>query len=54
MKKEDKKMLEVIEKAFEACEKEYADAPKLSDEEIERIIKDVRRSIKEEMHENNC
>lgn len=53
MTKEDKKMLEVIEKAFEVCEKEYANAPKLSDEEIERIIKDVRRSLKEEMHENH-
>ncbi len=54
MKKGDKKMLDVVDKAFDVCEKEYADAPKLSDEEIGRIIKDVRRSIKEEMHENNC
>lgn len=44
--KEEKKMLEQLDKEIEMCWKEYADAPKLSDEEIDRIVKEVRRSIK--------
>ncbi|WP_027093368.1 hypothetical protein [Cohnella thermotolerans] len=41
--KEEERMLASLEADFEACRKEYEDAPKLSDEEIDKIIKDVRR-----------
>lgn len=43
MKKEEKDMLEALEADFEACRKEYGDAPRLGDEEIDRILKDIRK-----------
>jgi len=43
MIKEVNKMLEQLDKDIEECWREYADAPKLSDEEIKNIIKDARR-----------
>jgi len=44
--KEDEKMLKALEADMEACRKEYGDAPKLSDEEIERILKDIRKQTR--------
>ncbi|MCF6094530.1 hypothetical protein L1765_11205 [Microaerobacter geothermalis] len=51
MKREDKIMWDfeidpVLRSEFEACDKEYGDAPKLSEEELDRIIKEVRRDIR--------
>ena len=40
--------MDSLQKEFEACRREYADAPPLSDEELNRIIKEIRRSIREE------
>ncbi|MGG1250557.1 hypothetical protein [Brevibacillus agri] len=50
MQKERRKMdwKESLQKEFEACQREYADASPLSDEELDRIIKDIRRSIRKE------
>jgi len=39
-------MLKALEADMEACRKEYGDAPKLSDEEIERILKDIRKQTR--------
>jgi len=42
-KREGEKMFASLEADLEACRKEYGDAPKLSDEEIDRILKDIRQ-----------
>jgi len=39
-------MLKALEAELEACRKEYGDAPKLSDEEIDRILKDIRKQTR--------
>lgn len=44
--KEDEKMLKALEADIEACRKEYGDAPKLSDEEIDQILKDIRKQAR--------
>ena len=43
----ERKGMDSLQKELEACRREYADAPRLSEEELDRIIKEVRRSIRE-------
>jgi hypothetical protein len=44
--KGDEKMRESLQADMEACHKEYENAPKLSDDEIDRILKDIRRQVR--------
>jgi len=49
--KGDEKVQESLQADMEACHKEYENAPKLSDEELDRILKDIRRQVRRQGEE---